>query len=92
MSQLDNFRKSLGLPNPEEVKGQPVEGEKKNSGTGKHAISLRDETYVKCKCLVFWMGQQNPAGRNTIDVLISKALDLFMEEHLDAKAFYNRNH
>ena len=92
MSQLDNFRKSLGLPDPEEENVlTPVDDEKKNVVPGKRSVSLREETYQKCRAILFWLGQRNPEKRATIDGLVGAAMDLYLEKYPDAKAFYESN-
>lgn len=80
MSQLDNFRKSLGLPTPED--------EKKTAAAGKRSVTLREDTYQKCKAILFWMSQHS-SERATIDSLVNTALDLFLKENSGAKQFYD---
>lgn len=79
MSQLDNFRKSLGLPTPED--------EKKTAAAGKRSVSLKEDTYQKCKAILFWMCRNRPGEKATIDSLVSTCLDLFLEENPAARAF-----
>lgn len=82
MSQIDNFRKSLGLPNPEEAAGNEVKG-KTMPGVSKkrtsRTVALREDTFLRLRAIIFWMMREERMPRATIDDIVNLGLDALLE-------------
>lgn len=98
MTQMDNFRKVLGLPEPEQNKEQahdmqhemPVRNEERVSrrkdGRPLKSLTIREETHVKLHALAFWL-YRNGEKKITLSKLIDVLIDIYLEKHPDAKHF-----
>lgn len=78
MSQIDNFRKSLGLPNPDEVTAKEEKGEKKERT--KRTVALREDTYLRLRAIILWMMREERMPRATIDDIVNLGLDALLEK------------
>lgn len=88
MSQLDNFRKSLGLPNPDETDGDEMKKEKNKNSAGKRSrttrtVALREDTYLKLRAIILWMMLESRMERPTIDIIIGRSIDALQEKEPD---------
>lgn len=85
MSQLDNFRKSLGLPNPDEAAGDEVKKELDEASTKKRArttrtVALREDTYLRLRAISFWMMLELKMQRPTIDDIVNQGLQALLDK------------
>lgn len=88
MSQLDNFRKSLGLPNHDEAAGDEVKKELDEASTKKRTrttrtVALREDTYLKLRAIILWMMLESRMERPTIDIIIGRSIDALQEKEPD---------
>lgn len=86
MSQLDNFRKSLGLPDPD----APVK-EKKARSRSSRTVCLRNETFLKIRALSFWLTKEELMDNPTIDEIVNLGLDAYFEKEPLAKDYVDQN-
>jgi len=100
MAQIDNFRKVLGLPDPE--KGQE-ETEQETPGVKKEprissrrdgrlikSITIDEATHAKLKALSFWL--YHHGGRKvTMSALVVELVDSYLKDNPDAKRFVETN-
>ena len=92
MSQLDNFRKSLGLPNPDEAAGEWVKKEKDGDIAGKRArttrtVALRENTYLRLRAIIFWMMLESKLQRPTIDDIVNHGLEALLDKEPALRQF-----
>ncbi len=85
MSQLDNFRKSLGLPNPDEAEREWVKKEKDEVSTKKRTrttrtVALREDTYLRLRSIIFWMMLESKMQRPTIDDIVNQGLEALLDK------------
>ena len=83
MSQIENFRKSLGLPNPDEAAAKEVKREKKKDAQKertKRTVALREDTYLRIRAIIFWMMREERMPRATIDDIVNLGLDALLEK------------
>lgn len=85
MSQLDNFRKSLGLPNPDEAAGDKVKKERDAATAGKRTlttrtVALREDTYLRLRAIIFWMMLESKMQRPTIDDIVNQGLEALLDK------------
>lgn len=85
MSQLDNFRKSLGLPNPDEAAGDEVKKELDEASTKKRTrttrtVALREDTYLRLRAIIFWMMLEVKMQRPTIDDIVNQGLQALLDK------------
>lgn len=85
MSQLDNFRKSLGLPNPDEAARNEVKKERNETIAGKQTrttrtVALREETYLRLRAIMFWMMLESKMQRPTIDDIVNQGLQAMLDK------------
>ena len=85
MSQLDNFRKSLGLPNPDEAAGDVVkkemdEGHAKRRTRTTRTVALREDTYLRLRAISFWMMLESKMQRPTIDDIVNQGLQAMLDK------------
>ena len=83
MSQIDNFRKSLGLPNPDEVAAKEVKREPKavtQKERTKRTVALREDTFLRLRAISFWMMREERMKRATIDDVVNLGLDALLEK------------
>lgn len=86
MSQLDNFRKSLGLPNPDETAVDVVKKERDATTTvGKRTrttrtVALREDTYLRLRAIIFWMMLELKMQRPTIDDIVNQGLQALLDK------------
>lgn len=98
MTQMDNFRKVLGLPEPgqdkEQRQDEQPEMQVRNDGRsstrkdGRHlkCVTIREDTHVKLHALAFWL-YRNGEKKITLSELIEMLMDTYMEKHPKAKQF-----
>lgn len=90
MSQIDNFRKSLGLPNPNEVAAKEVKIETKtvtHKERTKRTVALREETFLRLRAISFWMMREERMTRATIDDVVNLGLDALLEDEPQLRSY-----
>ena len=100
MTQIDNFRKVLGLPNPEKAREETTEetqGVKKEQripsrkdGRLIKSISINEESYSKLKALSFWLYQHN-GKKTTMSSLICELMASYLKDNPEANHFVETN-
>lgn len=102
MSQVDDFRKVLGLPNPdeqekeieEEFTQEEVKEEKKNSAKKAVAyktISLDIPVYKRLKLLTYWTFSHGRTRRPSFKELMIELINVYSDKYPDAKWFLDAN-
>lgn len=102
MSQVDDFRKVLGLPNPDEQKKEieeeftqeEVKEEKKNSAKKAVAyktISLDIPVYKRLKLLTYWTFSHGRTRRPSFKELMIELINVYSDKYPDAKWFLDAN-
>lgn len=83
MSQLDNFRKSLGLPNPDEATKAEVKEEKAIKSARKRTsrtVALREDTFLRLRAIIFWMMLESKMQRPTIDDIVNQGIEALLDK------------
>ena len=104
MSQVDDFRKVLGLPDPdakdeeiaEEFTQREMKEEKKNSAKTKKAvayktISLDIPVYKRLKLLTYWTFSHGRTRRPSFKELMIELINVYSDKYPDAKWFLDAN-
>ena len=90
MSQIDNFRKSLGLPAPDEVAAKEMKREKIKDvpkERTKRTVALREDTYLRIRAIIFWMMREERMTRATTDDIVNLALDALLENEPGLRSY-----
>ena len=92
MSQLDNFRKSLGLPSPEEATGDEMKTERGKADAEKRTrttrtVALREATYLKLRAVIFWMMLESRMQRPTIDDIVNLGMEALLDKEPALRAY-----
>lgn len=106
MNQIDNFRKVLGLPNPNESpvptsapgipnKTEPVEEKvsvkkEKEPASRRKTITFDLKYFNQLKLLAFWCYQQGKTKQATYNALIEELVDCYCDVYPEAKEFLGR--
>lgn len=90
MSQIDNFRKSLGLPNPEEAARNEVKGKTRPADSKKRTtrtVALREDTFLRLRAIILWMIREERMSRPTIDDIVNLGVDALLEKEPGLRTF-----
>ena len=84
-SQLDNFRKSLGLP-------QRNEGEHEyekiwHKGKTKRTVMVKEESYLRFRALTLWLVREAKMQRPTFDDVFKLGLEAYLEKEPAAREY-----
>lgn len=100
MAQIDNFRKVLGLPDPEkgeEETPQETQGVKKEARISSRkdgrlikSITIDEATHAKLRALSFWLCQHN-GSKVTLSSLVMELVDTYLKYNPDARLFVKTN-
>lgn len=87
-SQIDNFRKSLGLPLKDEENGGSAEQTK---GNGYHTVMVKEENFIRYRLLSIWLTREKKMKRISFDDVFGMALDAYLRADLDAQEYLERS-
>lgn len=104
MSQVDDFRKVLGLPDPdakdeeiaEEFTQREMKEEKKKSAKARKTvpyktISLDIPVYKRLKLLTYWTFSHGRTRRPSFKELMIELINVYCDKYPDAKWFLDAN-
>ena len=95
MSQVDDFRKVLGLPDPDEQEKE-IKEEKKDSAKARKTvpyktISLDIPVYKRLKLLTYWTFSHGRTRRPSFKELMIELINVYCDKYPDAKWFLDAN-
>ena len=96
MNQIDNFRKVLGLPTSDgateavtsvtDIKEDPLKTVSRKNKT----IVVHKDTHDRLSAILYWQRKTGKVFSPTMDKLIRKMIDGYLNEHPDASEFIAR--
>ena len=91
MAQIDNFRKVLGLPDPE---GTPGPGSMQETPAVKEknkTLLVKKSTHERLSAVLFWKRRTGTDEHPTMDRLIREMLDTYLTMNPEAKRFVEKD-
>lgn len=82
-SQLDNFRKSLGLP-PRDEDGNVIPTPKRK---GYHSVAVKEENFLRFRALSLWLMREGKMKRPAFDDFFGLAMDAYLASNPAAGEF-----
>jgi len=82
-SQLDNFRKSLGLP-PRDEDGNVIPIPKRK---GYHSVAVKEENFLRFRVVSLWLMREGKMKRPTFDDFFGLAMDAYLASNPAAGEF-----
>lgn len=100
MAQIDNFRKVLGLPDPEKAQEETAQetlGVKKEARVSSRkdgrlikSITIDEATHAKLRALSFWLCQHT-GSKVTLSSLVMELVENFLRDNPQAQHFVETN-